>query len=159
MRQIWSRHPQADNGGQEEVYARMPGQNGGMALCDSWVAQLEETDNPQSVWADKIPLSGRLNATLTCFCSLPLFPSVPACTCCSRYPSKYFSFSSLLSLYSLTICVSLTSVTLSAPSLWLFQMLPAADRQHQHAPGRLWLSARLSIFNVSSFCTRKHQSA
>lgn len=40
---------EADKSGQKELCARMPGQSGGMAVCDSWVAQLGETDNPLSV--------------------------------------------------------------------------------------------------------------
>ncbi len=49
------------------------------AVCDSWVAQLGETDNPQSVRADKTATSllRRLNITSPGFCSRPLPPSVP----------------------------------------------------------------------------------
>ena len=40
---------EAGNGGQKELCARMPGQIGDIAVCDSWVAQLGQADNPLSV--------------------------------------------------------------------------------------------------------------
>ena len=50
-----------------------------IAACDSWVAQLGETDNPQPVEADKTATSllKRLNITspgFALFLMLPLYP-------------------------------------------------------------------------------------
>ena len=43
-------YTEADDGGQRESDART---EWSIAACDSWMAQLEETDNPQSAGDDK----------------------------------------------------------------------------------------------------------
>ena len=102
IRQIWSAHThththtrEADKGGQKEPCARMPGQSGGIAVCDSWVAQLGETDNRLSVRADKTPVLGRLSTTSPLLLTL----SLSRCTCCSRCPSKRLFFEPSLILF------------------------------------------------------------
>lgn len=71
------------------------------AACDSWVAQLGETDNPQCVGADKTAtfLLRRLKITS------PGAFSSPLCTSCSCCPSKWLSLSSCLSFYFHNPCV------------------------------------------------------